>query len=204
ILTANTPDANAGLYLYSDKFFLGLSDLHMLDNKIKFKNPQAPQGRVVPHYYGVIGYNFKAGKVMVIQPSVLLKLNQPTKVQPEYNLKVIYNNIFWVAGNYRTDDAVAFLMGVTVIKKLNIAYSYDYSITSIRKYNQGSHEIMLNYNFIKKKKDEREEEEFKIIDNSVHQSIKNKKDDKKDDKPKTEEKKEEKKEDNGTQEKKPE
>lgn len=195
ILTANTPDANAGLYLYSEKFFLGISDLHMLDNKIKFKTPLPAQGRVTPHYYGVIGYNFNAGKHIIIQPSILLKQNLPTKVQPEYNLKLIYNNIFWIGSTYRTDDAVVFMAGVTVIKKLNIAYSFDYSITSIKKYNQGSHEIMLNYNFIKKKKDDKDEEEFKIIDNSMHQSIKNKKDTRKEEAPKEEAPKEEKKQD---------
>ena len=89
--------------------------------------------------------------------------------------ELIVKEMFWGGFSYRTDDAVAVMVGVTLLKKLNIAYSYDYSITTIRKYNQGSHEIMLNYNFIKKKRTDADEEEFKIIDNSLHQSIKNKK-----------------------------
>lgn len=172
ILTANVFDANAGLYLYNERFFLGVSSLQMFNNKIIWKTPT---GRVTPHYYAVIGYNIKAGKDLGIQPSILIKYNDPAPVQPEYTLKFTYKNMVWLAASYRTNDAVSGMVGVTIIQKLNIAYSYDYSITTIKKYNQGSHEIVLNYNFIKKKKVDVDEEEFKIIDNSIHQSIKNKK-----------------------------
>ncbi len=175
ILTANVFDANAGIYMYNDNFFMGISSLQMFNNKITWKNPI---GSVTPHYYLVAGYNIhlkKNNNDFVIQPSILIKYNSPTPVQPEYNLKLIVKEMFWAGFSYRTNDAVAALFGVTLIKKLNIAYSYDFSISTIRKYNQGSHEIMLNYNFIKKKRTDADEEEFKIIDNSMHQSIKNKK-----------------------------
>ncbi len=197
IMTANALDANAGFYLYSDKYFVGISDQHMLNNRIHSKYAS---GKVEPHLYGVVGYNIKAGKDYVVQPSILIKQNRhsyslkgvPPLVQPEYNLKVTYKDFVWVGGSYRTRDAVAFMVGFTVIKKLNIAYSYDYSLSNIKKYNQGSHEIVLNYNFIKVKKIDPIEEEMKAKDNSVHQSIKNKKITPKDideNKPKEEEKK---------------
>jgi type IX secretion system PorP/SprF family membrane protein len=180
-LNANVFDANAGLYLHGERFFMGISSMNMLNNKITWKNPT---GRLVPHWYGVIGYNIKMGKDFGLQPSILCKYNNQDlfgkyrvsiPVQLDYSLKLSYKNTIWIGGNYRTDDAVSFLLGVTVIKKLNIAYAYDYSISTIKKYNQGSHEISLNYNFIKKKVVNVDEEEFKAKDNSIKQSLKNKK-----------------------------
>lgn len=180
-LNANVFDANAGLYLHGERFFMGLSCMNMLNNKITWKNPT---GTLVRHWYGVIGYNIKLNKDFAVQPSILCKYNNKNlfgkyrvslPVQLDYSLKLSYKKMVWIGGNYRTDDAVSFLMGVTIIKKLNIAYAYDYSTSAIKKYNQGGHEISLNYNFIKKKVVNVDEEEFKAKDNSIKQSLKNKK-----------------------------
>jgi type IX secretion system PorP/SprF family membrane protein len=173
LLTVNAFDANAGIYLHSERFFLGISSMNMLNNKIPWKETK---GRLTPHYYSIIGYNFKLSKDFGLQPSVLFKYNDPAPVQMEYSLRLSYKDMVWLGGNYRTDDAIGFMLGVKVIKKLDIAYAYDYSLTSIKKYSQGSHEICLSYSFIKKKPPVNpDEEEFKIKDNSIKQSIKNKK-----------------------------
>lgn len=172
-LNANVFDSNAGIYLYGERFFMGFSCMNMLNNKITWKNAT---GRLIPHYYAVIGYNFKLGKDFAAQPSVMYKYTDPVPFQLEYSLKFTYKDMVWIGGNYRDMDGIAFMFGVTVIKKLNIAYAYDYSLTTIKKYNQGSHEISLNYNFIKKKPPVNpDEDEFNIKDNSVKQSIKTKK-----------------------------
>ncbi len=171
-LNANILDANAGIYLRGERFFFGLSDMNMLNNKIRWKNPT---GKLTPHYYSVIGYNIKLSKDLGLQPSILLKYNDPVPVQLEYNLKLTIKDMVWFAVNYRDKDAIGFLVGIQVIKKLNVAYAYDYSLTSIKKYNQGGHELCLNYNFIKKKVVNVDEEQFKIKDNSIKQSLKNKK-----------------------------
>ena len=175
LLTSNTFDANAGLYLHGQNFFMGLSSMNMLNNKVNWK---APKGRLTPHYYGVIGYNYKFKKDYAIQPSVLVKYNDPAPVQTEYTLKFTYKDWIWLGGSYRERDAFAAMVGVTLIKKLNVAYSYDFVLSTIKRYQQGSHEIALSYNFIKKKSlNSADEEEFKIIDNSVKQNLKNKKPD---------------------------
>lgn len=181
-LNANVFDANAGIYFYGERFFLGLSTMNMLNNKLTWKNPT---GKLVPHYYAVIGYNIKVSKDFAVQPSILYKylpipknagLGKKAEIgQLEYSLKLTFKDMVWIGGNYRTTDAVGAMLGVTVIKKLNIAYAYDYSLSAIKKYNQGSHEICLNYNFIKKKVVNVDEEQFKIKDNSIKQSLKNKK-----------------------------
>lgn len=173
ILNATSFDANAGMYLHSEHLFLGLSSMTMLNNKIQWK---APKGKLTPHYYAVLGYNYRFKKDYAIQPSVLVKYNQPAPVQMEYTLKFSYKDWVWLGASYRERDALGTMVGVTLMKKLNVAYAYDFSLSAIQKYQQGSHEISLNYSFIKKKSiNAADEEEFKIIDNSVRQSIKNKK-----------------------------
>ncbi|HEU4471603.1 MAG TPA: PorP/SprF family type IX secretion system membrane protein, partial [Flavisolibacter sp.] len=69
------PDLNAGLYLYSADFFLGLSAKQLLPQNIDFSNNAIkPQdSRMVPHFFATAGYRFLAGENFNIIPSVMVK-----------------------------------------------------------------------------------------------------------------------------------
>jgi hypothetical protein len=54
---------------------------------------------------------------------------------------------------YRTGDATGALIGFDLTNQLHIGYSFDWSVgVSTAKYNQGSHEILLRYDFMLKNK----------------------------------------------------
>ena len=57
--------------------------------------------------------------------------------------RVIYNNVFSLGVNYRFQESVALMAGIT-IKDLTVAYSYDINTTGLL---PGSHEIGLSYCF---------------------------------------------------------
>jgi type IX secretion system PorP/SprF family membrane protein len=181
IVNATTYDGNAGLYLYHDKFFIGISGMQIFSNKVQFKKGFDAKAVLTPNIYVNAGYNIKAGKTFVIQPSVLVKFNQPTPYQPEYALKGIYKDVFWLGVMYRTDDAICPMVGFTIKDLCTVAYSFDYTVSSFAKYNRGTNEFNLTFKFGKKKKTQSEkakdaeEEEFNTIDNSIKTNLKNKK-----------------------------
>jgi len=169
LLSTNVFDSNAGLYLYSDKLFFGVSAYQYLGNSINWKDSKSA---LSPHFYSTLGYTFKVSKTVSIQPSALLKFNNPTPLQPEFTLRGLYKKIFWVGGSYRMNDAISALVGFTIKDKLNIGYSYDFPINKIRTYTSGSHEIVLSYHFIKaKKKLNADEVELNDIDNSIKSKL---------------------------------
>ncbi len=53
---------------------------------------------------------------------------------------------------YRYNDAVSALVGLHISKSFFLGYAYDYSITGLESYNDGSHEIILKYNLFDAKK----------------------------------------------------
>lgn len=170
LLSNNVFDSNAGLYLYSDDLFFGISAYQYLGNKITWKDSKS---NLSQHYYSTIGYSIHVSKKLVIQPSALLKFNSPTPLQPEFSVRGIYKNLFWIGGSYRLNDAASGLLGVIIKDKFTVAYSYDYSVSKLRTYNSGTHEISLTYNFIKKKKKlDSDEEELNDIDNSIKSKLK--------------------------------
>lgn len=170
LLSNNVFDSNAGLYLYSDKLFFGISGYQYLSNKITWKDSKST---LAPHVYATLGYKIQASKKLIIEPSALLKFNSPTPMQPEFSVRGIYKNLFWIGGSYRLNDAASGLIGIILKEKFTIAYAYDFSVSKIRKYNSGSHEISLTYQLIKKKKKlDADEQELNDIDNSIKSKLK--------------------------------
>lgn len=184
ILNANAFDGNAGLYLYSKKFFLGMSSQQFFSTKIHWPNTT---GKLTPHFYLYAGYNItldKKKKEWVLQPSVLARFNSPAPFQFEANLKCTYKDMFWLGGGYRFGSSAYVMLGTTISKMFTVGYSYDYAVTALQKYSNGSHEIILSYTLAGKKKltaSEKvlgaDEDEFNNIDNSMKSNLKNKKKD---------------------------
>lgn len=184
VLNALAFDANAGLYFYSKHFFLGFSNQHMANAKIRWAETQ---GRLSPCFYAYTGYNIALGKKdeWVIQPSILVRSSSPAPYQLEGNLKFMYKEIVWIGANYRNQATAGLSAGFTVEKQFSIAYSYDYTVSGLSKYVGGTHEVFLSYQIpLKKKKSKSEEiqdadeQELNTIDNRKT-TIKGKKDEEK-------------------------
>ena len=144
--------------------------IQYIGNKITWKDSQS---NLSQHMYATLGYTFKLSKKISLQPSTLFKFNKPTPIQPEFSMRMIYKNIFWIGGSYRNNESASALFGVTIKDKLTIGYSYDMILSKIKSYTTGSHEIMLSYQFIKpKKKLDADEQELNDIDNSIKSKLK--------------------------------
>jgi len=182
-LNANAFDANGGFYLYSKRFFLGASSQQLANGKIRWSNTT---GKLTPHLYAYTGYNFVLDKKKewVVQPSALVRLNSPAPYQLEFNLKTIYKDQYWIGGSLRLNSTASFLIGCNIDRRFGVAYAYDYSITDLQKYSNGSHEVILSYAIAAKKRktasdkvQDADEDEFNNLDNSIKTNLKNKKKD---------------------------
>ena len=146
-----TPDLNIGLYLkMKNGLYLGVSAPQVLSKKISFNNDQNPTPtttNLVPHYYGMAGYRLQVSEKLAIEPSVLVKITEAAPVQLDLSAKAILNNKFWVGGSYRTQDAIAAMIGYDLSRRMNIAYAYDYTLSELREGSKGSHEITIGLRF---------------------------------------------------------
>lgn len=170
LLSNNAFDSNAGLYFYSDKLSVGISGYQFLNNKITWVNSQS---YLSPHYYFTAAYMIHCNEKFWLQPSVLLKYNEPTPLQPEFSLRGFYKNTLWLGASYRLREGASALVGYKIKERLVIGYAYDFPLNKLRSYTSGSHELQLSFNFIKKKRKlNSDEEEFNNIDNSIKNKAK--------------------------------
>ncbi len=140
-------DASAGVYLYNDRFHLGLSVLNMLEPTINYypesDTVHKTKIQMVPHIYGTVGYNWSGQPDWIWENSLQVLYAQANPMLVDYNLRLHYQQKVFGGISIRIRDAVALHVGATIIEKFYISYSYDMVTSHLRSFQSGSHEIML-------------------------------------------------------------
>lgn len=143
------PNFGAGMYYYTKKFYAGLSVPQILsyDPEQSFHIDVDEVHQVSRHYYFTAGGILSTRGELKYRPSFMLKYSTAAPLQYDINLNVLISEIIWVGASYRSSDAVMLLLEYQVDKKLRIGYSYDMTLSEIRNYSSGSHEIIIGYDF---------------------------------------------------------
>jgi len=154
-----TFDANAGLGVVWKGLRIGFSVPQVLGNKVNYAEDTTETKTFYKHerhYLGSLGYKFfiSEEKGISITPQALVRIVPNTPLQFEGNLNLEWQDKFWIGATYKSNYAVAANAGICINKKLYVGYSYDVIIGSIGKYAGISHEIMVNFKFGTKKKEE--------------------------------------------------
>jgi len=141
-------DLSAGLYYNTEFMFFGFSALHLNEAKI---NKAALAAHYTRQYYLTGGYivNFP-NPTWQLEPSVIVHSDLKTS-KLSLNAIVRYNKKFWGGVSYRIGEAVTGLVGFELFNGIKFGYAYEFSTSKISKYNDGSHEFYLGYNFLLKK-----------------------------------------------------
>ena len=147
VSTSYMPDAGIGLYLYADKFYVGLSVAQLLNNSVKIFDNKDGVNSLKTHINLVGAYRFWIDEDWLIEPSLMVKGTAPKELSFDITARVEWQKMLWAGVSYRYKDAVGILLGYSFDEMLFFGYSYDIGISELSKYNTGSHEIMIGYRF---------------------------------------------------------
>lgn len=151
-LNKTSYDVSFGIYYgIPNKMYVGIASTHLPAQTLASGNAKYILAR---HYYIMAGYTFELNPFNSIIPNINVKSDGSTSVI-DVNLTYLYNNMFWIGATYRAQDAISPMLGVKLLKdkSLKIGYSFDYTMSKLKGYTSGTHEIMLGYCFnIKKQK----------------------------------------------------
>ena len=136
------PDANLGFHIMNPKFYAGISVNQVFQSYLKLGNQSLEEYRMERHYYVLGGYRFNLGLDYHIEPSFLVKTTGNLSLQADVGTKLYYKNDYWAGASVRTSGDLILTGGVRV-KQIYFGYAFDYSLSQIRKFSYGSHEIAL-------------------------------------------------------------
>lgn len=143
------PDFNFGVYYAYKNYFAGFSIPKLLGYTFNYdKNKYTLKVDPGQYYYLFnTGYVFTLTSKVKFFPSTLVTFSPGEKVLYDINAHFNFFDRFWVGASYRNGRSVAGLLQFAVNNQLRIAYTYDFDIGELGRYSNGSHEIMLRYEF---------------------------------------------------------
>ena len=144
-----SPNFGAGLYLHSDKLYLGLSVPNFLQDS-KYNDNEVAVFQERMNFYFIGGYVFDVSPSIKFKPAFLTKMVTGSPLQVDASANFLFFDKFMLGGAYRWDAAVSALAGFQVTDGLFIGYSYDMETTQLRRYNSGSHEVFLRFELFNK------------------------------------------------------
>jgi type IX secretion system PorP/SprF family membrane protein len=141
------PDISAGLWLYSAKYFVGVSVQQIVPQQVAFSDNTVylQRGKLVPHIFMSAGYRMQLGDDFSLLPSVLVRYINPLPIGFDVNAKLQYQDLLWFGASYRYQDGFAAMAGMNINRSINIGYSYDLQTSSLNTVSRGTHEIMIGF-----------------------------------------------------------
>ncbi len=139
-----TPDADFGIYWTNAVYFIGGSVNNLFQSSIKIGAAEGSDYKILRHYWIVGGYKFQPSRLLEIEPNFLFKTTEQWLPQADIGVKFYYQEDFWAGLAYRTDGSLVSMLGIRM-DGLFIGYAFDYSLSSIQRFNYGTHEISISY-----------------------------------------------------------
>jgi type IX secretion system PorP/SprF family membrane protein len=143
------PAFSFGAYYSYNKYFAGFSIPKLLEYTFDYtKNKYSMSFEPASYSYMFnTGYLFEINDKFSLFPSTLITYSPKEKLLFDLNVIMSYNNRIWTGLSYRNGRSVAALLQIAINNQFKIGYTYDFDFGELGRYSNGSHEVMLRYEF---------------------------------------------------------
>ena len=142
------PNFGVGAFYYTNKYYLGLSVPKLVENTIN-ENGLSVQNtsKEKLHIFFMAGYVFDVNRIVKFKPSILTKYVKNAPASLDVNGTFLFYDRLWVGAMLRVGDSFGGLFQLQVTNQIKFGYSYDLPINKLGAYNNGTHELMISYDF---------------------------------------------------------
>lgn len=157
---SNTPLPNfgTGIYYSGRNFYAGFGIPFLAQNrynKDSFDSGSDIYGKQVRTYFLSGGYIFTISPTVKLEPQVLMRYaaNDMYKLpfNADLNLSCFFHERFMIGATYRTDKSIEGILFMQITSNVCIGYAYDYALSDLRTYNNGTHEFTVGFDILKDK-----------------------------------------------------
>lgn len=138
------PIIGAGVFLYSDDWYLGASVPNFLTNGI-YNDEVATVVEDKTQFNVIAGLVFDLSERSKFKPAVLMNYLNGSPVNFNVSANFLLMDALTLGVSYRVDNAVSGLAGFQIAPSMFIGYSYDYNTNGLGEFNSGSHEAIVKF-----------------------------------------------------------
>ena len=142
-----TPSLGIGIYYNTDNFYAGVSIPNILKSRLTaFDLIRSGLQKVnQKHIFLTTGFAIPINEDLKLKPSTMIKMVEGAPIEADFNTNVWLRDIIGLGVSYRTGDAVIGMAEIQANQNLRFGYAYDMTISPLKFYNTGTHEIMIRY-----------------------------------------------------------
>ncbi|HEX2967683.1 MAG TPA: type IX secretion system membrane protein PorP/SprF [Bacteroidales bacterium] len=143
------PDFSFGVYMTDKKYFAGFSIPRLIGYDFNIeKNRYSLEIKPDQYYYLFNGgYLIDLDEDISFLPSALISFSPGEKALLDLNAHFSFSDRMWAGLSYRSNQSMAFLVQLAISNQVKAAYSYYIDFNRLGRFSNGSHEIMLRYEF---------------------------------------------------------
>jgi type IX secretion system PorP/SprF family membrane protein len=144
-----TPSLGLGIYYNTDNFYAGVSIPNILKSKLTALTliKSGLQKVNQKHIFLTTGVVIPINEELKLKPSTMIKIVEGAPIEADFNTNIWLRDIIGLGVSYRTGDAIIGMAEIQANENLRFGYAYDMTISALKSYNTGTHEIMLRYEF---------------------------------------------------------
>jgi type IX secretion system PorP/SprF family membrane protein len=139
------PNFGIGAFLYSENYYLGISVPKVIKNDFENNVANFSTEAELRHFFLQGGYVFELSQFVKFKPTFLTKATVGAPVELDLTANFLLNEKVWLGAMYRTGDSYGFIAQWVFDKRLRIGYALDLTTTQLKRFNNGSHEVMISY-----------------------------------------------------------
>lgn len=141
-----SPLVNAGLYYQNASFEAGVSVRNIMASRIELPSLGYDSQR---QYMVHARYFVEMGRSVILVPSVWIR-SDLVQTQIDFNIQARINDNIFGGVSFRgydanSVDALILQAGVRLNEKITLAYAYDLTLSPLQNTNNGSHEVLIQY-----------------------------------------------------------
>ncbi|MDT0651621.1 PorP/SprF family type IX secretion system membrane protein [Autumnicola edwardsiae] len=142
------PVFGVGAFWFGDNYYLGLSAPNLFTSK-HLENEQGitALGEENIHYFVTGGYVFDLSENVKLKPAFMARGVEGAPLSVDATANVLLYERLEAGIGYRFNESVTGLVNFKITPQLRIGYAYDYTTSNLGDYNDGTHEIMVLFDF---------------------------------------------------------
>jgi type IX secretion system PorP/SprF family membrane protein len=147
-------NVGAGIYYSTPSFYVGASSPRLMDSDIDFELNNLFTAREQAHYYFMTGVAVPLNHKMSFVPQFLVRYTEAAPVDVDLNLGIRWREDHSVAVSFRKGgvdnqllESIDIMASAKVLRGLRIGAAYDITMSELKRYSNGSIELMMMYCF---------------------------------------------------------
>ncbi|MEZ4936369.1 MAG: type IX secretion system membrane protein PorP/SprF [Crocinitomicaceae bacterium] len=146
------PHFGFGMFFHMEQLRVGISIPRLFnintDELMKITLKNSPN--LARHFYLTAEYDFKIGDKWKLTPGTMMRYVVNAPFQADISLRASFRDEVFFGTSYRTLGFVSVYAQYKIKNLCLVGYAFDFTTSDMKTFSQGTHEVMLSFEFLKK------------------------------------------------------